>query len=159
LITFSTMTLRLIGVCLCLGPAILAGQSSKVDLKAEEAAIRALIEKSRPLPATADRITWTGVLKRPQGGSQPAEMYPDAGLDKRQNQKMAFRVQRLEVAASGEMAWEFSYGTLEYDIDSHHISFDSGTLRVWKKVDGKWNVVASFVRPLDAPFVPMDGVK
>jgi hypothetical protein len=41
------MNLRLMIVCLGLGltPAFLAGQDSKVDLKAEEAAIRVPIEK------------------------------------------------------------------------------------------------------------------
>jgi hypothetical protein len=55
------MTLRLIGICLSLGPAILVGQSSKVDLKADEAAIRALIVQSGRFPTTTDEIVWTGL--------------------------------------------------------------------------------------------------
>jgi hypothetical protein len=49
-------TLQLIAVCLglSLGPAILVGQSSKVDLKAEEAAIRALIAKAGTNPPYTD---------------------------------------------------------------------------------------------------------
>ncbi len=80
-------------------------------------------------------------------------------LRRRTNSKVVRTVQRLEVAASGDMAWEFSYSTLEYDKDSRHISFDTGILRVWKKVDGNWSVAASFMRPLDQPFVPMESVK
>jgi ketosteroid isomerase-like protein len=149
----------MIGVCLCLAPAFLAGQNSNVDLKAEEAAIRALIVPVGNPPHTADVITWTGVLKRPRVGSEAPNMYPDAGVERRTNQKTSWRVQRLEVAASGDIAWEFSYTTLEYDKDSRHVSFDTGVLRVWKKVDGKWNVAASFMRPLDQPFVSMESVK
>jgi ketosteroid isomerase-like protein len=155
------MTSRAIAACigLGLGSAILVGQSSKVDLKADEAAIRALIARGGNPPHTTDIVMWTGVLKRPRMGSEPAQMYPDAGVERRTNQKTSYRVQRLEVAASGDMAWEFSYGTLEYDKDSRHVSFDTGGLRVWKKVDGKWSVAANFMRPLDQPFVPMESVK
>jgi hypothetical protein len=70
------MTLRLIGICLSLGPAILVEQSSKVDLKADEAAIRALIVQSGRFPTTTDEIVWTGAMKRPRVGSQPGELYP-----------------------------------------------------------------------------------
>ncbi len=155
------MTLKTFGVCLGLTASILLGQIPKVDLKAEEAAIRALIAEVGVgnLPHTTDVITWTGVLKRPRVGSEPPDMYPDAGVDRRTNQKTSWRVQRLEVAASGDMAWEFSYTTLEYDKDSRHISFDTGVLRVWKKLSGKWNVAASFMRPLNQPFIPMESVK
>jgi ketosteroid isomerase-like protein len=152
------MTLRLIGACLglSLAPAILVGQSSKVDLKAEEAAIRALIAKGT-VPRTDDGIVWTGAVKRPTVGSQRGEPFADAQLDKRKNQKSTSKVDRVEVAASGDMAWEFSYGTLEYDLDEspvRHVSFETARLAVWKKVNGQWEVAASFQRPLDVPFAP-----
>jgi len=55
------------------------------------------------------------------------------------------------------MAWEFSIGHTEYDVDGtppQHKSFDVGQLRVWRKVNGLWKVAARFSRPLDVPFVP-----
>jgi len=76
-------------------------------------------------------------------------------MAKWKNQKQTVKVERLEVAASGDMAWEFSYGTVEYDVDetpSRHVSFETGILRVWKKMDGEWKVAATFARPLDVPF-------
>jgi ketosteroid isomerase-like protein len=152
------MTLRLIAVCLgfSLVPAVLVGQSSKVDLKAEEAAIRALIAKGGA-PRTADSVGWTGATKRPSLGSDRGDPFPEAKVDKRKNSKSTTRVQRVEVAASGDMAWEFSYGTLEHDLDetpARHVSFETARLAVWKKVNGQWQVAASFQRPLDVPFVP-----
>ncbi len=156
------MTLRLTIVCLGLGlsPAFLAGQGSKVDLKAEEAAIRAIIGKggNPGIPPADDRIFWTGGYKRPIVGSQKPELFSEEEMAKRKNQKGTAKVERLEVAASGDVAWDFSYSTLEYDIDetpARHVSFETGILRVWKKLDGQWKVAAVFMRPLDRPFAPV----
>jgi len=151
------MTLRMIGPCLCIAPAILVAQNPKVDVKAEEASLKALIAKE-PRPSwTDDRIAWSGAEKRPSVGSQRGEPFPEAQLEKRKNSKATRTIQRLEVAASGDLAWEFSYGTLEYDLDvtpPRRVKFEQGILRVWKKVDGQWKIAASFTRPLDVPFVP-----
>jgi ketosteroid isomerase-like protein len=131
-------------------------QGSKVDVKAEEASLRALIAKDTRPGFTEDRIAWSGAEKRPSVGSQRGEAFPEAQLEKRKNSKSTRSVQRLEVSASGDMAWEFSYGTLEFDLDvspPRHVKFEQGILRVWKKMDGQWKVAASFTRPLDVPFV------
>ena len=96
--TLTYMTLRLIAVCLgfSLGSATLVGQSSKVDLKAEEAAIRAVIAKVgiHP-PYTDDRIFWSGAIKRPVVGPQPIDPFPEAKVDKRKNEKATYKVERL----------------------------------------------------------------
>jgi ketosteroid isomerase-like protein len=148
------MTLRTIAVCLSLGPAILVAQYSRVDSKADEAAIRALIAKEEFPPSTEDRIAWSGASKRPSVGPKRGEVFPEAQLEKRKNTKATTSVQRLEIAKSGDMAWEFSYGKIEYDVDETHHAFERATLRVWTKVDGQWKAAASFTRPLDVPFAP-----
>jgi ketosteroid isomerase-like protein len=153
------MIWRLVGICLGLsvGPAILVGQSSKVDLKAEEAAIRSLIAGGQRASFTEDAVFWSGAFPRPAVGSQRPEPYPGSNVGKRTNQKETTKVERLEVASSGDMAWEFSYGKLEYDVDespSRHVSFDTALLRVWRKLSGQWKVKAAFMRPLDLPFAP-----
>jgi hypothetical protein len=79
---------------------------------------------------------------------------PRPRISKRSNQKITTDVQRIEVAASGDLACEFSYGTVDYDLagpSSQHVAFRTGLLRVWK-VNGDWRIAALFVRPLDAPF-------
>lgn len=76
-------------------------------------------------------------------------------MSKRSNMKITTDVQRIEVAASGDLAYEFSYGTLDYDLagtPSQHFAIKTGLLRVWKKVNGEWEVAALFVRPLDLNF-------
>jgi hypothetical protein len=154
------MNSPIIRVCIGIGfaAAFVSGQSPKVDLKAEEATIRALIAKGGTLPRTEDRVYWAGPLKRPIIGSEKGEYFPNSDVGKRKNQKNTDRVQRLEVSASGDMAWEFSYVTIEYDVDetpARHVKVDAAMLRVWKKEAGQWKTAANFVRPLDLPFEPL----
>ncbi|MGA7412237.1 MAG: nuclear transport factor 2 family protein [Bryobacteraceae bacterium] len=151
------MTLQFIGFCLavCAAPAMLVAQDAKVNLKADEAAIRAVIASGKT-PYTDDSVFWTGAYKRPAVGKETPEPFPETKAVKRKNQVNTTKVERLEIAASGDLAWEFSYVHTEYDSDetpTSHKTFDAGMLRVWKKVNGEWKAAAVFGRPLDVPFV------
>ncbi len=158
------MIRNLLGILLALGlvPAIIAAQDSRVNLTAEEASIRALIARDADVPYVEDRIFWSGAYKRPSVGSQRAEAFSPTNMSKRKNQKTTIKVERLEVAVSGDMAWEFSYGTLDFDVDEspvRHVRIDTAILRTWKKVNGQWKVAANFSRPLDVDFVPRPGTR
>jgi ketosteroid isomerase-like protein len=150
------MTLRFIGffLAVCVAPAMVA-QDSRVSVKAEESAIRAVIASGKT-PYTDDSVFWTGLIKRPVVGKEVPELFGEFRNMKRKNQVNTTKVERLEVAASGDMAWEFSYVHTEYETDetpASHKSFEAGMLRVWKKVNGEWRAAAMFARPLDVPFV------
>jgi hypothetical protein len=125
------------------------------DSKTEEAAIRAAITSQQAKP-TDDEIFWSGVYKRPLVRPEKGEQFPDRDASKRSNEKIVTTdVQRIEVAASGDLAYEFSYGTVDFDLagpPSQHVSVRTGQLRVWKKVHGEWRIAAFFRRPLDLPF-------
>lgn len=141
-------------VCLLL-PALTFAQGHTVDLKAEEAAIRAIISSGQRAKASDDAVLWSGASPRPSVGSHRTPYYPEALIEKRKNTKSSVDIQRVEVAASGDLAYEFSYGHLEYDLDinpARHVSFERATLAVWKKDHGEWKVAASFTRPLDEPY-------
>ncbi len=61
------------------------------------------------------------------------------------------KIERLEVAAGGGTACEFSIHNAKYGVDEtpvRHESFDTGVLRVWKNVNDQWMVAARFARPL-----------
>jgi ketosteroid isomerase-like protein len=152
------MPVRFLAVCLsiCLGPVILIAQDTKVDLKAQEAAIRAILA-SHKIPYTDDNVDWIGRYKRPTVGKELGEQFPDSDVAKRKNAVYTTKkIERLEIAAAGDMAWEFSINHAEYDVDetpARHESFDTGQLRVWKNVHGQWKVAARFSRPLDVAFV------
>lgn len=122
------------------------------DSKTEEAAIRAAIASGQAKP-TEDEIFWSGAYQRPFVRPNKGEEIPGATLSQRSNQKQTTDVQRIEVAASGDLAYEFSYMALDFDLPGpppHHVGFKAGLLRVWKKVNGDWKVAASFARPLDS---------
>lgn len=138
---------------LCILLLLLAVPSLQAaDLKTEEAAIRAAITSGQA-KATDDEIVWTGAYERPFVRPNKGVEVPGSDLSKRSNEKHTTDVQRIEVAASGDLAYEFSYSTLEYDLPGpppHHVAFKTGLLRVWKKVNGDWNLAAVFARPLDS---------
>lgn len=146
------MRLSLLIFCLGFSTAALVGQCSNVDVKAEEAKIREMMKTGRAV-FTEDSVRWNGAYKRPSVGAQESEAFPDAALGKRKNQKSASSIQRVEVAACGDMAWLYSTGTLDYDVDQGHVSFERAELTVLKKIDGQWKVAAMFARPMDVPFV------
>jgi len=124
------------------------------DQKTEEAAIRAAIASERSNLAD-DAIFWSGAYKRPVIRPEKGEEFPGHDASRRINSKSTTDVLRIEVAASGDMAYEFSSGSLEYDLAGSpvkHVAFKTASLRVWKKVNGEWKVAAFFARPLDLPF-------
>lgn len=138
----------------CLGPLMLVGQDSKVNLKAEADAIRAVIASDK-IPYTDDCVQWAGYAKRPVKGRERPEPLPDSDFTKRKNVVATTKkIERLEVSASGDMAWDYEISHVEYDVDEpakRHKSYDGGQLRVWKKVSGEWKVAARFYRPLGLP--------
>ena len=144
---------RMSGLCILLlmGASLLHAADSKTD----ESAIRALI-LSEHGKFTDDGVFWSGAYKRPIVGNQKGEEFPGDEFSKRSNMKLGpVDIQRIEVAASGDLAYEFSYATLEYDRSGappKHLAFKTGILRVWKKMNGEWRIAAFFARPLDIPF-------
>jgi ketosteroid isomerase-like protein len=140
---------------LCVLSIVLMTPSARAaDTKADEAAIRAAAT-SEHAKSTDDAIFWSGAYKRPFILPHEGESFPEDRAGTRSNSKTGIDVQRIEVAASGDLAYEFSYGTLEYDqlaTPPKHVAFKVGLLRVWKKVNGEWKIAATFARPLDIPF-------
>jgi ketosteroid isomerase-like protein len=134
-----------------------AGQASTpkwaYDLRAEEQRIRALIAKQGTPDAakqTDDVIFVSGAYARPVVGPRD-DVTPraDARMDQRLNVKADIRIQRIEVAQAGDMAYEYSDFTQSYDVadTKEHRSFEGSVLRVWKKVGGEWRIAAMFARP------------
>lgn len=131
-------------------------QAGEVDVRAEEAAIRTLVNRSPGPPGrgllTEDGIFWSGAYPRPLVGrvdTAAVKPLPDARMEQRRNVKSTSEIVRLEVAGAGDMAWEFSNFTLSYDLadTKEHQSFPGSLLRVWKKVDGQWRIAAAFMHP------------
>lgn len=121
----------------------------------EEQVLRSLIEKERNGDATAIKRTNTyvfasGRFVRPIMGKPDEEQVKedaDAVAD-RKNQKMTSKTNRLEVAKSGDLAYEFGEYKLEFDRQNNeHVAIEGTYVRTWKKVDGQWMVDLHYVRP------------
>ena len=119
----------------------------------DEAQIRQLMTKPQPeIPRTKDFIYWSGPLARPQ--IHPVDPATPAPAAVQQRVPGSFKqvtdVVRLEVAKSGDLAYEFSNFKAEYllkDQPGKPVQFTGSILRVWKKESGGWKMAAQFQRP------------
>jgi len=121
------------------------------DRQADEAAIRALIaqrDAGKPLPSMPDRVLWLASFQKPiVGGETPVLRTHERGIENRvpDTTKNATTVRRIVTAASGDMAYEYSDGTLDFDLKAGgHVTSPNSTLRVWQKHDGQWQMAAAF---------------
>jgi ketosteroid isomerase-like protein len=72
----------------------------------------------------------------------------EAAQKKRPNAKTQTTVERVVVAKSGDLAYEFSNFRTEWDgADGQRAGFDGSYLRVWRKLKGEWLEEAFFGRP------------
>jgi len=122
-----------------------------LDRRGDEAAIRALVAQrdgGGPIPSTTDRVLWQGSFQKPIVGQEtPTLRTHDRGIENRvpNTTKNTTTVRRIVIAESGDLAYEYSDGTLGFDLkDGTHISSPTSTLRVWQKQDGQWKMAASF---------------
>jgi hypothetical protein len=128
---------------------------------ADERAIRDLIaryDKGESVARTDDEILWSGDFKRPAVGSQkrepvPADRNPSAPVPGSSARVPGSRRRvttpvRIEIAKSGDLAYEFSDSELIFDLQNGgREAIPSSVLRVWKKDGGQWKIAAMFARP------------
>jgi ketosteroid isomerase-like protein len=147
------LTITLLGVAIALGGCA-STQVQKVDLRAQEAKIRAIVNRQDRLPYSSDAVFWSGAYPRPQIGQETVKPFNELAIARRRNQKTTTQIVRLEVAEAGDMAYEFFNFTLSFDLagTKQHTSFTGSGLRVWRKVGSEWQVAAAFMRPHDVPF-------
>jgi hypothetical protein len=137
---------------------------------ADERAIRDLItryDRGESVARTADDILWTPDFARPVIGRQRGGFLvyvepftPDQVAAAREAAAASPRVPgsrrrvtmpvRIEIAQSGDLAYEFSNSDLIFDLKSGGRDVTtSSVLRVWKKEQGQWKIAALFARPHD----------
>lgn len=125
---------------------------------AEEAAIRkqiaAMDANGIDGVANPDYVSWSGAYKKPSIGRRDISnaRTGEGSVPNRVpgSQKGTTNVQRIVVAESKDLAYEYSTFTLAYDTkDGKHSSFDGGSLRVWQKQGGEWRIAAWFSRAFE----------
>jgi hypothetical protein len=133
------------------------------DMKtADEAAVRKQIEaydNRKPgegsTMALPDQVFWSGAYKRPViRPENPTPRTGNRGIENRVpgSQKSKTVPIRIVISDSGDLAYEYSKSTLEFDLKSGgHTVLETGTLRVWQKRDGQWKSAAHFNFAYDEP--------
>jgi ketosteroid isomerase-like protein len=137
---------------------------------ADERAIRDLItryDRGESVARIADDILWTPDFSRPVIGRQRGGFLvsvdpftPDQVAAARAAAAASPRVPgsrrrvttpvRIEIAQSGDLAYEFSNSDLSFDLKTGGRDVTtSSVLRVWKKEEGQWKIAALFARPHD----------
>ena len=137
---------------------------------ADERAIRDLIaryDSGESVARTADDILWTADFARPVIGRQRGgfivyvdPLTPEQVAAARAAAAASPRVPgsrrrvttpvRIEIAQSGDLAYEFSNSDLSFDLkNGGRDVVTSSVLRVWKKEEGQWKIAALFARPHD----------
>jgi len=133
--------------------------ASTVAADEDEALIRALVLKSdsgTPITRTKDSIFSSGITPKSLVGLDEQKKFfaDNAGKirEQRPNSTVKTSVQRVVVAKSRDLAYEYSTFQIEWDADGNkRIGFDGSSLRVWRKVDDEWLEEAFFARPHDDP--------
>jgi ketosteroid isomerase-like protein len=129
------------------------------DLKNEERVIRALIadqDAGARAPYSDDVIFASGRFSRAIIGSK-ALSEEEARLQqeptsRRDNRTVKHDVVRIQIADSGDLAYEFTNFQLGYDNSSNeHVQFGGHLLRIWRKENGSWKVAALVARPSGPP--------
>lgn len=132
-----------------------SGQNAaSLSTSSDEQTIRNLVlqanEGKTTIKSAEDRVFVSGPFPKPfiGNGTPESQRITDSLRAARSNYVSKQNILRLEVAKSGDMAYEYGTGTLEFDQkDNTHFKGENSYLRVWKKVNGEWVVAAMFVRP------------
>ena len=146
------MRVLILGALVVFGALLAAVEAQSTG--GDEAAIRvAIAEVQRTDLRTVDSIFFSGILKRPfvRGQSEP-EPTTRGQTVVPGSDRVEVRVRRIEIAQAGDMAYEFSDGTVNRRVRTadgreEPATVENSILRVWRKVDGRWLIAAHFSAP------------
>lgn len=104
-----------------------------------------------------DSFFWTGAYDKPMIGKAEHEAAARRMKNEapRKNQSAAEHPQRIVVAKSGDVAYEYGSGDMSYDDQKtgKHVTFQGAYLRVWKSAGGECEVAAFMYRPIESSVV------
>lgn len=129
----------------------------KAKSQNDEAVIRQLVADHNTgkamLRYTDDRVFVSGAYPRPSysANDQVFRQVSDSLRKVRQDQQQQQEIKRLQVAASGDMAYEVGEGRLRFTANNQRADVSNAYVRIWRKVDGQWLVDVFFARPNREP--------
>lgn len=146
------MRRRFMFFALLLAPASVMAQAPVCS----EQKIQAAVQKPS-LKYSDDSFFWSGAFDKPLIGKaqQQAEVAKARKDEPRKNELSGDHPQRIVIAKSGDMAYEYGTGKLSYDEakTGKHIAFQTAYVRVWKSANGECQVAAFLVMPIESTMV------
>ncbi len=140
---------KLLFLVLVLVPSVTLAQATVCS----EQKVRESAQKPS-LKYSDDSFFWSGAFDKPLIGKAAHEAAAaKAEKDEpRKNETTADHPQKIVVAKSGDMAYEYGTGNLSYDEQKtgKHVTFETAYLRVWKSVDGDCRVAAFMIEPIES---------
>lgn len=104
--------------------------------------------------SSEDSFFWSGAFDKPMiGKSQQDAGRKTAETDEpRKNSASSDHPQRIVVAKSADMAYEYGTGDMSYDDlkTGKHVTFQTAYLRVWKSVGSDCEVAAFMIKPVES---------
>lgn len=128
-----------------------AGATPKVDLAAEEQAIRDLDAKwvrmvaARDTAGIADLYASDALFMMPNAqalGGRPGVIKGWSGMFALKNVALTFAPTKVVVAQSGDLAYEVGTYTFAFDGPKGRVEDKGKSVVVWRKQDGAWKVAA-----------------
>jgi ketosteroid isomerase-like protein len=110
-----------------------------------ETAVKSLIDRHDVNAMADDAYYFTGALDQPVVGKAAHDNAMKTVEESRQNVKTTpLRPDRVVVAPSGDMAYEYGTEHLSFDerANGKHRDFTTAYLRVWRAVDGQCKIAA-----------------
>jgi ketosteroid isomerase-like protein len=110
-----------------------------------ESAVKSLIDKHDGKAVADDAYYFTGALDKPVVGNAAQDKAMKTIEASRQNVKtIPLRPERVVIAPSGDMAYEYGTGHMSFDesASGKHRDFTTAYLRVWRAVDGQCKIAA-----------------
>jgi ketosteroid isomerase-like protein len=127
--------------------------AARADTAAERRAIEAIIAREvTDQDRAEDIIVVTGRYDRPLIGAAELRAAEDTLgariAQTRPNEKAETELVRIEVAPSGDMAYDVTNFTNTWDAaNGQSTGFRASRLRVWRKTGGRWQVATQFTHP------------
>jgi ketosteroid isomerase-like protein len=131
--------------------SILAPSALAQNGACTEHAIRtaASTENKDMAPVTDDIYFFSGALEKPVIGKAESDKAFAAVVSDRKNEEYTTTPDRIVIAHSADMAYEYGTGRVIFDEakSGKHQAFTAAYLRVWKAVDGSCRVAAAMFEP------------
>jgi ketosteroid isomerase-like protein len=98
--------------------------------------------------STDDVYFFSGALEKPVVGKAAYhDAFKEVDAARKNHKESDNHVDRLVVAPSGDMAYEYGTSHISFEREKQHVEFTAAYLRVWKASGGQCKIAAMMAQP------------